>query len=200
MNAAGFHSSKSAWAINVILVLIYSLPILCCAGEPQGTGTIVNDDFLQKNLNLPAKPRLMTPRDVKKKEELRILSGDYSLYTKCAFVIQGDFNKDGRKDHAVVGMYEGPFPGRSIFVAIFSETGKGTNVDFLHTLPVAHDRAFLCLTRPGQKQAPGIDKKYDMISVIFEVDSDNGFDIVWDGTKYGRTEEARWVNPGTGMP
>jgi hypothetical protein len=183
---------------NTFLLLFAGLslvvmPAIGVSAEANGVQAI-DKMFLSKHLPMLKNPRVMTLGDVREKQETNILHEKIARYKRCSFILKGDFNKDGRGDYAVIGKYDGPFPGKSLFIAIFSGPYNKPTLDYLHRLPYPHDRGFLCLTTGEQMHVPRVTRKYDIILVILAVDSDNFYALVWDGKKYIQTDEARWVN------
>lgn len=145
----------------------------------------VDNNFLRKYISQLKNPRLMTIEDVKLEYEKAWIEDPES---GCSFVVKGDFNKDGYIDYGVIGKYDGPYPDKSIFIAIFSTKGGKVTTEFLYKHGVAHDRGFLCLEWGDVVNIRNVDKKFDVIIASFAYGTDYVFAIAWDGMKYFSTE------------
>jgi hypothetical protein len=126
---------------------------------------------------------MMTRNDLRNTENIEDLR-----IGRWSFIIHGDFNKDGYPDVAVVGRCDYEYPGKSIFIAIFTNIEGTISNEFLSLGP-GEDRAFLRLEK-GTMIVEGIDEKYNVIFAVLEFGSDYGFVIVWDGNKYIESTEA----------
>jgi len=142
----------------------------------------IDEFFLRTHLTELKNPRLMIATDIKDKDERE---GYRDL--GYSFIIEGDFNKDGYTDFAIVGKYDGPFPNKSFFVAVLSVRGAKVSVDFLRKI-TGHDRAFLCLEPGHRVHVENIDQRFDVIVVAMELWTDYAWAIAWDGKKYIETE------------
>jgi hypothetical protein len=143
----------------------------------------IDNSFLRKYLPEIKNPRIMTRKDLRKTDNFERLRID-----RWSFIIHGDFNKDGYPDVAVVGRCDYEYPGKSIFIAIFTNIEGTISNEFLSLGP-GEDRAFLRLEK-GTMIVEGIDEKYNVIFAVLEFGSDYGFVIVWDGNKYIESTEA----------
>jgi hypothetical protein len=158
-----------------VLVVLFLVPSLW-----GGNSTKMDNDFLRRHLPHLKNPRVMTLDDVEFNAEREwVLKGGYPP-DRCGFQVEGDFNKDGKQDFAVVGKYDGPYPNESVFVAVFTQKGSDATVEFTYTLQYPRDRAFLCVTPGERMHVRGISSTYDVLLVILAVDSDNFFCIGWD--------------------
>lgn len=140
----------------------------------------IDNNFLTKFLPDIKNTRLMIDEDVHRTHEREAYRAE-----GYAFVVTGDFNKDGITDYAVVGKYDGPDPSNSIFVAIFCKNNRKPTLEFLAT--VSNDRAFLMVESGKHLTINNISKKFDVIIVALALGSDNGFAVAWDGKKFVKT-------------
>ena len=142
----------------------------------------IDNSFLRKYLPEIKNPRMMTRNDLRNTdniEDLRI--------GRWSFIIHGDFNKDGYPDVAVVGKCDYEYPGKFIFIAIFTNIEGIISNQFLDWAP--EDRALLQLEK-GTMIVEGIDEKYDVIMLAVNLGSEYEYVIVWDGNKYIISTEA----------
>jgi len=173
----------------ISILLVYNLSISADKRQVR-----IDNNFLRKHLPQLKNPRLMTVLDIKEQDEKEGYR-DLGL----SFVIEGDFNKDGYADYAVVGKYDGPYPDKSIFVAVLTVGANKIRVDFLHKFAVPHDRAFLCL-EPGHKvSVENIDKRFDVIIVAMKLWTNYVWAVAWDGKKYIETQ-AEYIPEKEGRP
>jgi hypothetical protein len=176
------HTNRHKSAGFIILV---SISIFLSSVQASGPLRI-DDDFLKKHLTQLKNPRLMTIEDVSREYERNwFLDSDPG----CSFVVEGDFNKDGSPDYAVVGKYDGQYPNNSIFVAILSRKQGKVVVEFLYRHKVPHDRAFLCKEDGKKLYAKNADKRFDVIVIAFAYGTDNVSAIAWNGKRYFEPEE-----------
>jgi len=179
------------------LAIITALSILfsCISTQPRLAGDEansyeINNEFIRKHLTALKNPRILTAEDVTDRDE-REMFAEYGY----SFVAEGDLNKDGFKDYAFVGKYDGPYPDRSLFIAIMSLKGGDTvSLEFLYKLHYPHDRAFL-IVEPGSKShCEGVDSRFDVLSVGMALWTDYGWTIAWDGKRYFVTDKC-WYLP-----
>lgn len=90
------------------------------------------------------------------------------------FEVEADFNKDGRRDRAMVGVYEDASGAKGRFLLILTEEGRGAwKKAFLEKVP--GDPGFSVLVYEEGGSLGWVD--------CFECDAELG-DLMWDGTKY----------------
>jgi hypothetical protein len=170
---------------KVGFTVLVSILIYLSSGEASGPLRI-DDDFLKKHLTQLKNPRLMRIEDVTREYERNwVLDSD----SGCSFVIEGDFNKDGNSDYAVVGKYDGPYPNNYNFVAILSKRRGKVVVEFLYKHEVPHDRAFLCKEEGKKLYVKNAGKRFDVIVIGFAYGTDYVSAIAWDGKRYFKAEE-----------
>jgi hypothetical protein len=146
----------------------------------------IDDDFLKKYLTQLKNPRLMKIEDATLEYERNwFLDSD----SGCSFVIEGDFNKDGNSEFAVVGKYDGPYPNNFIFVAVLSKRRSKVVVEFLYKHEVPYDRAFLCKEEGKRLYVKNANSRFDVIIISFAYSTDYVTAIAWNGKKYFIPEE-----------
>jgi len=122
-------------------------------------------------------PRIMTVEDVKDEDERKAF-----VELGYSFVAKGDLNKDGYVDYAIVGKYDGPYPDRSLFVAIVSLKEGNSSLEYKIRIP--HDRAFLKIEPGSRLHCKGVDKTFDVVFVAMSLWTDDAWVIAWNGKKY----------------
>ncbi|NWG01542.1 MAG: hypothetical protein HXY44_01640 [Syntrophaceae bacterium] len=167
--------------ITILVTVTFTLLSL----SEGGVFSEIDNNFLKRYVTQLKSPRLMTVGDVKLEYERAWFMDPES---GCSFVVKGDFNKDGYIDYAVIGKYDGPYPDKSIFIAIFSTKSGKVTTEFLYKHGVAHDRGFLCLERGDVVNIRNVDKRFDVIIVSFAYGTDYVSAIAWDGRRYFCTE------------
>ncbi len=134
-------------------------------------------------------PRILTAEDVKYEDERKAFAElGYS------FVVKGDLNRDGYVDYAIVGKYDGPYPDRSLFVAIVSFREGKPRLEFLRKI-LPHDRAFLKIEPGSRLYCKGVDKTFDVVFVAMSLWTDDAWGIAWDSKKYFVAYDC-WYLPG----
>lgn len=166
--------------VMFILLLFFLSPIV------QASDLKIDDDFLKEYLTQLKNPRLMKIEDLTLEYERNwFLDSDFG----CSFLIEGDFNKDGNSEYAVVGKYHGTYPDDSIFVAVLSKRRVKVIVEFLYKHKAMHDRAYLCKKEGGKLYVKNANNRFDVIVIGFSYGSDYVSAIAWDGKKYFIPEE-----------
>ncbi len=171
--------------IRVILFLFIATTFLCglpaTAMSGDDAGPAINNGWLGRHLPQLKKPRLMTEGDIRNKDER-------DTYQKegWSFVLKGDFDKDGFPDYCVSGKYDGPYPGKSIFVAIFTKKNDAIVPRLLYKHSIPANVAFLMREKGSSvdMELPPVAGNYDIISVAFALYTEYGFVIIWNGKEY----------------
>ncbi len=171
---------------RVWLIVITALCILssCVSTQPKlvkdkASSFEINNEFIRKYLTALKNPRILTVDDVTDKDE-REAFAEYGY----SFVAEGDLNKDGFRDYAVVGKYDGPYPDQLLFIAILSVKDGTVSLDFLHKLRFPHDRAFLKIEPWSRFRCKGSDSRFDVLFVAMKLWTEYAWIIAWDGKRY----------------
>jgi hypothetical protein len=168
------------------IIMLISLVIFLSSAAEASDPLRIDDDFLKKYLTQLKNPRLMKIEDVTLEYERNWFLDPAS---GSSFVIEGDFNKDGNPDYAVIGKYDGPYPSNSIFVAVLSKRRGKFTVDFLYKHEAPHDRAFLTKEEGRKLYVKNANKRFDVIVIGFAYGTDYVSAIAWDGKRYFIAEE-----------
>jgi hypothetical protein len=176
-----FRIFTTVWLALIIAVLTLSSCILSHQTPPRDTqnSSEIDNEFVKKHLKMLKNPRIMTVGDVKDENEREAF-----VDLGYSFVVKGDLNKDGYIDYAIVGKYDGPYPDRSLFVAVVSLKEGKSSLEFLHKIRRPHDRAFLKIEPGSRLYCKGVDKTFDVVFVAMSLWTEDAWCIAWNGRKY----------------
>jgi hypothetical protein len=135
------------------------------------TDRLTVDDGLLKNLLPKVKaPRLMRLDDLLDDWERRNFVTD-----GLTFILEGDYDRDGKQDYAVAGKDDSLDPNLSAFILILTvKQGRPVVMYFRH----------LRIPRLSLLLQPNCYKGFDGIGLVQTPRSDHGAYLTWDGAKY----------------
>jgi hypothetical protein len=165
---------KHYWRVFVILVvgecILHWASPLPYRLQANASEIAITDSLLRELLPKIKNPRLLTVNDLRDDDE----RSDFQR-SESAFVVKGDFNKDGQRDYAIAGKYDSEDNEDANFILIVTILRGKPTVSYFHRLYI--DRFGLGLVKNCRK-------KFNGIVLVFTFMSDHVQFIVWDGKKY----------------
>lgn len=149
-------------AVSLLFISVLVLP----AEYPAGSKLRIDNALLAKLLPEVKNPRLMTVDDLGDDKEFFEVDG-------FSFILEGDFDKDGKKDYAVAGKDEDT--SYAFILVLTMRQGKPV---------VRYFRSLRPLVRVSLDIRRDCHKGYDAIDLAFTLRSDHGIYLVWDGKRY----------------
>lgn len=151
--------------------IIIELDFIPQGVKPGDKPITLNENIVRRLLPELKKPRLMSYKDITELEEQEgFIEGGY------AFVLRGDFDRNGSADIAFVGKYDNfEQPEKNCFLAIVSIKGKKVTREYFSRLETK--KAYLL-------RVPEYKPKIEAIGIIYNLYSEECGYLYWAGKRY----------------